>query len=150
MSIVWRLASGRHPPLDGEGARRAGGRWNSAGQPAVYTSESLALCLAESLVHLPGDLPRGYQSFKIFVPDDAIEVLDVTSLIEKWQSDLFFTRNIGDRWLTARRSLALVVPSVILPESSNLLLNPMHSRANELRVLDQQPFSFDPRLRPAN
>ena len=59
MSIVWRLASGRYPALDGEGARRAGGRWNSAGQAVVYTSESLALCLAESLVHLSRDLPRG-------------------------------------------------------------------------------------------
>jgi len=150
VSIVWRLANGRHPPLNGEGARMAGGRWNSAGRAAVYTSESLALCLAESLVHLPGAMPQGYQSFKIFVPDDAIEVLDITSLIERWQSDLLFTRKIGDQWLTARRSLALVVPSVVIPESSNLLLNPMHSRANELRVMDQQPFTFDPRLRPAN
>ena len=90
-----------------------------------------------------------YHAFKIFVPDDAIEVLDITSLIERWQSDLLFTRNFGDEWLTARRSLALVVPSVVLPESNNLLLNPMHSRANELRVMDQQPFTFDSRLRPA-
>jgi RES domain-containing protein len=150
VSIVWRLASGRYPALDGEGARRVGGRWNSAGHPAVYTSESLALCLAESLVHLPKDLPRGYQSFKVFVPDDAIEVFDITSLIEGWQSNLLFTRDVGDQWLTARRSLALTVPSVVLPESSNMLLNPMHPRANDLRVMDQQPFTFDPRLRPGN
>ena len=148
MSIVWRLASGRYPPLDGDGARRAGGRWNSPGRPAVYTSESLALCLAESLVHLPGTLPRGYMSFKVFVPDDAVEVLDPTSLTEGWQSDLSFTRTIGDRWLSAQRSLALAVPSVVLPESTNVLLNPMHQRANELRVVDQQPFRFDVRLRP--
>ena len=150
MSIVWRLASGRYPPLDGEGARKAGGRWNSAGHPIVYTSESLALCLAESLVHLPGHLPRGYQSSKIFVPDDAIEVLDTTSLIKGWQTNLSFTRNLGDQWLTARRSLALIVPSVVLPESSNVLLNPLHSRTNELRVMDQRPFTFDPRLRSSN
>lgn len=62
MSVVWRLSNGRYPPLDGEGARLAGGRWNSPGQPAVYTSESLALCLAESLVHLPElYLVREYQ-----------------------------------------------------------------------------------------
>ena len=150
MSIVWRLASGRYPPLDGEGARKAGGRWNSAGHAIVYTSESLALCLAESLVHLPGNLPRGYQSYKIFVPDDAIEVLDTASLIKGWQSNLSFTRNLGDQWSTARRTLALIVPSVVLPESSNVLLNPLHSRANDLRVMDQQPFTFDPRLRSGN
>lgn len=150
MSNVWRLASGRYPPLDGEGARKAGGRWNTAGNAAVYTSESLALCLTESLVHLPGNLPRGYHSFKIFVPDDAIEVLNPTSLIEGWQSNLVLTRSMGDQWLTERRSLALVIPSVVLPESSNVLLNPMHSRANDLRVLDQRPFTFDPRLRPSH
>lgn len=147
MSVVWRLASGRYPPLSGDGARMAGGRWNSAGHAAVYTSESLALCLAESLVHLPGSLPRDYHSFKIFVPNDGIEVLDTSSFIEGWQSNLLFTRNVSDRWLTARRSLALVVPSVVLPESSNVILNPIHSRANDLRVMDQQPFTFDPRLR---
>lgn len=96
MSFVWRLASGRYPPLDGEGARKAGGRWNSAGHAAVYTSESLALCLAESLVHLPGNLPRGYQSFKIFIPDNGIEVLDPASLIEGWLSNLLFR----EMWVT--------------------------------------------------
>jgi len=150
VSIVWRLASGRYPLLDGEGARRAGGRWNSAGHAAVYTSESPALCLAEALVHLPGTLPRGYESFKIFVPDDAIEVLDITSLIKGWQNNLMFTRDLGDQWLTARRSLALAVPSVLLPESRNIVLNSTHARANDLRLIDQQPFSFDPRLRPGN
>ena len=149
MSVVWRLSNGRYPPLDGEGARRAGGRWNSPGQPAVYTSESLALCLAESLVHLPGTLPRGYVGFKIFVPDETIEVLDTSSLSDGWHDDLSFTRTIGDQWLTTQRTLALAVPSVVLPDSTNVLLNPMHPRAQELRILDQQPFAFDPRLRPA-
>jgi RES domain-containing protein len=149
VSIVWRLANGRYPPLDGEGARRAGGRWNSPGQSAIYTSESLALCLAESLVHLPGALPRGYMSFKIFVPDDAVEILDTSSLTEGWHSDLSITRTVGDQWLSAQRSLALAVPSIVLPESTNVLLNPMHRRVDELRVVDQQPFTFDARLRPA-
>lgn len=119
-------------------------RWKSV----VYASESLALCLAESLVHLPGALPRDYVSFKIFVPEDAIEVVATTSLRGRWQSDLLVTRAIGDQWLTEQRTLALAVPSVVLPESTNVLLNPMHTRANELRVIDQQSFTFDPRLRP--
>jgi RES domain-containing protein len=64
VSHVWRLASGRYPPLVGEGARLAGGRSNSAGRAVVYASESLALSLAECLVHVTGALP---QTFKIFV-----------------------------------------------------------------------------------
>jgi RES domain-containing protein len=148
VSIVWRLANSRYPPLIGEGARLAGGRWNSAGQYAVYTSESLALCLAESLVHIPGALPRGYLTFKIFVPDDSIELLDDASLRAGWEDALAYTRQLGDEWLISRRSLALAVPSVVLPESTNIILNPLHPRAPELSVIDQRPFTFDPRLRP--
>ena len=148
MTIVWRLASGRYSPLDGEGARRAGGRWNSSGYAAIYTSESLALCLAESLVHITGTLPRTYLSFKIYVPENAIEIFDTTSLQTGWEDNLVYTRSIGDEWLTSRRSLALAVPSVVLPESTNVILNPLHPRCTELQVTEQRPFKFDARLRP--
>lgn len=148
MTIVWRLASGRYSPLDGEGARRAGGRWNSSGYAAVYTSESLALCLAESLVHIPGPLPRTYLRFKIYSPDDAIETLNITSMENRWEDNLLYTRSVGDEWLISRRSLALAVPSVVLPESTNVILNPLHPRSTELRITDERPFRFDARLRP--
>ena len=148
MTTVWRLASGRYSPLNGEGARLVGGRWNSSGHAAVYTSESLALCLAESLVHITGPLPRTYLSFKIYVPDDAIEILDTQSLESRWEDNLAYTRSMGDEWLTSRRSLALAVPSVVLPESTNFILNPLHPRSAELQIIAQRPFTFDARLRP--
>lgn len=147
MIIVWRLANGRYPPLDGEGARLVGGRWNSVGQPAIYTSESLALCLTESLVHIPGPLPLDYVRFKIQVPEDSLEILEPTSLKQKWKDDLVYTRTLGDEWLRQKRSVALLVPSAVLPESNNIILNPLHPRAGELQVIEQQPFNFDPRLR---
>lgn len=148
MRISWRLASGRYPPLTGEGARLVGGRWNSAGVPLVYTSESLALCLAECLVHVPGRLPADYLAFQIGVPEDSVEVVSAHSLSPNWRHDLAATRMIGDSWLADLRTLALAVPSAVLPYSSNLLLNPLHPRAGEIRVVSQQPFQFDPRLRP--
>jgi RES domain-containing protein len=148
VTVVWRLASGRYSPLDGEGAPRVGGRWNSSGHAAVYTSESLALCLAKSLVHITGSLPRTYLNFKIYVPDDAIEILDAQSLESRWEENLAYTRSVGDEWLTSRRSLALAVPSVVLPESTNFILNPLHPRSAELRLIAQRPFTFDARLRP--
>ena len=147
MIIVWRLANGRYPPLDGEGARLVGGRWNSVGQPAIYTSESLALCLTESLVHITGPLPLDYVRFKIQVPEDSLEILEPTSLKQKWKDDLVYTRTLGDEWLRQKRSVALLVPSAVLPESNNIILNPLHPRAGELQVIEQQPFNFDPRLR---
>ncbi len=146
--FAWRLASGRYPPLAGDGARLVGGRWNSPGRPLVYASESLALCLAECLVHVTGSLPRDYVAFKITVPDVDVEELDVKTLKADWESDLARTRAVGDEWVVEGRSLALVVPSVVLPDSRNVLLNPLHPRAARLRVVSQNPFTFDPRLRP--
>ena len=149
MINVWRLASKRYPPLSGEGARLAGGRWNSSGRALVYASESLALCLAECLVHVTGPLPADYFAVKIAVPDDAFEHLELRSLKRGWQHDLQYTRALGDRWISEKRSLALGVPSIVLPESTNVLLNPTHPRAAELRVVVRQRFKFDPRLRAA-
>lgn len=147
--FAWRLASGSYPPLTGEGARLVGGRWNSPGRPLVYASESLALCLAECLVHVTGSLPQNYVAFKISFPDDDAEVLSLKTLRASWERDLARTRAAGDRWLKEARSLALVVPSAVLPESRNILLNPRHSNAARVRVVSRKPFTFDPRLRPA-
>src|SRR5260370_22248182 len=144
---VWRLASSRYPPLGGDGARLAGGRWNFPGRPLIYTSESLALCLAECLVHVTGPLPHDYQAFEIAVPDEAIEYLDVNTLKRGWQRNLGYTRAVGDEWLISGRTLALVAPSVVLPKSANVLLNPLHPRSVELQIEARQAFRVDPRLR---
>ena len=55
-------------------------------------------------------------------------------------------REFGDRWLDERRSLALRVPSVIVPQESNILLNPLHPQAAGIRILEQTEFRFDPRM----
>jgi RES domain-containing protein len=148
--FAWGLASNRYPPLTGEGARLVGGRWNSPGRPLVCASESLALCLSECLAHITGALPRDYTGFRISVPDDSIEELDLAKLKAGWERDPAQTRAIGDEWLGEQHSLALIVPSALLPDSGNVLLNPRHPDAARLRVVSQQPFTFDPRLRPAH
>jgi RES domain-containing protein len=146
--LAWRLASGSYTPLTGEGARLVGGRWNSPGRPLVYASESLALCLAECLVHVTGRFPSNYVAFKISFPDNDAGELNVKTLKADWERDLAQTRAVGDRWLAEARSLALIVPSAALPESRNILLNPQHPNAARMRLVSQQPFTFDPRLRP--
>jgi RES domain-containing protein len=148
VTYVWRLASGRYPPLTGEGARIAGGRWNSPGRPLVYASESLAVCLAECLVHITGPLPRDYVAYKLSIEEHDIERLDPALLKDGWKTDIGYTRAIGDQWLDQVRSLALAVPCAVLPESTNVLIDPMHPLAVTVRIVDRQPFQFDPRLRP--
>lgn len=145
---VWRLASGRYDPLSSEGARVAGGRWNSPGHQLVYTSESVALCVVEALVHITGAFPPDYCAFRIDVPDRAIERLDTTRLKRTWTEDLGMTRAIGDQWLQQARSVGLLVPSAVIPASANVLINPLHPHARALRVVSQEALRFDPRLRP--
>ncbi|MBA2734999.1 MAG: RES family NAD+ phosphorylase, partial [Acidobacteria bacterium] len=102
----------------------------------------------ECLVHVTGSLPLNYVAFKISFPDSEAEELKVKTLKAGWERDLARTRAAGDKWLAGARSLALIVPSVVLPESRNILLNPQHPSAARMRVVSQRPFTFDPRLRP--
>lgn len=146
---VWRIARGCFDPLDGEGARRVGGRWNSAGRPAVYTSCTASLAVLEVLVWTdPEDVPDDLCLLEIDLPDGTpVECLDPAALPAGWmEPGAPECAAAGDRWLAAGGSLALEVPSALLPEERNLLINPLHPAAAGLRVAESRPFRFDLRL----
>ncbi len=84
---LWRIASVRYDPLDGEGARIAGGRWNSPGRPVVYASTHPALAVLEKLVWIdPEDVPYDLSLFRVELPDDiATRELVIDQLPETWQ-----------------------------------------------------------------
>ncbi|MGH7535750.1 MAG: RES family NAD+ phosphorylase, partial [Gemmatimonadales bacterium] len=83
---VWRLARAVHRALDGKGARRAGGRWNSPGVPVVYTSGTLSLAVLELLVHTDRDLvPGDLRAFEIEVGSVTPSILDVARLPADWR-----------------------------------------------------------------
>lgn len=146
---VWRLARAVYPALDGEGARRRGGRWNEPGTPAVYTSEHLSLAVLESLVHADPDLlPDDLTAFQIEVPDDlagpALAAFEADGVPEDW-GDPDVSARLGREW-AASGGPVLVVPSAVVPQERNVLLNPHHARASEVRVAGREPFEFDARL----
>jgi RES domain-containing protein len=146
---AWRLAPSRYPPFDGEGARLFGGRWNSPGVPLVYLADSLALAVLETLVHLGREhLPDDLLAHRVELPDETMEALETVPA--DWLADPLRrqTRRFGDAWVREERSLALRVPSAVIPQEFNLLLNPRHPRAGELRTVDEHPFTLDPRLSP--
>ncbi|MEP6689682.1 MAG: RES family NAD+ phosphorylase [Gemmatimonadaceae bacterium] len=146
---VWRIASARYPKLDGEGARVWGGRWNSPGRPVVYTASTASLAVLETLVWLdPEDVPADLILYEITLPESVTPAhLRPADLPEGWAvTGSPACIEAGDRWLTAGTSAALAVPSAILPEESNVLLNPRHPDARRARVRARRPFSFDVRL----
>lgn len=147
---VWRLARAAHPALDGDGARRVGGRWNSPGVAVVYTSGTLALAALELLAHTDPDLvPRDLRAFEVDIPD-AIRpgLLDPASLPRGWRAASGHPdcRAAGDAWVQAGDEAVLGVPSALIPEERNYLLNPAHAQAARVRVVRARPFAFDARL----
>jgi RES domain-containing protein len=143
--IAWRISRAPFSDLSGTGARLYGGRWNSPGRAMVYAAETAALAVLEVRVHLdltPDLLPDDYVLTAIECGAPAIET--VTALPDD-------PRSFGDRWLAEARTPVLRVPSFIVPESVNLLLNPAHPDAGLFAVESQRPFRFDERLwLPAN
>jgi RES domain-containing protein len=142
--IVYRLAKAAFTALDGEGARLYGGRWNSAGRPMIYTAASPSLAVLEVLVHLdlPIELmPDDYRMLAIDIPDDVdIERLDKTPASPET------CPAIGDDFLARGASLALLVPSVVVPQECNALINVRQAAMGSVRLIGDEPFAFDRRL----
>jgi RES domain-containing protein len=141
---VWRLARRPFAALDGAGARLYGGRWNWPGQAIVYVSEQLSLAVLEVIVHLelsPEDFPPDYVKIEIEIPDALeLERVDVSPRTGR------LARDIGSGWYASGRTVGLLVPSVVVAEENNLLLNPRHPQFEQIKPSAPKPFRFDPRL----
>jgi RES domain-containing protein len=131
------------------GARLYGGRWNRPGASVVYVAESQSPAVLEVLVHLDTPaLQRKCVLLEVEFDASLVVDLDRSSLPENWQSDPVpeAIQAIGDRWILSGDSAVLRVPSVLVPEESNLLLNPRHPDFWKIAVSRPQASRFDPRL----
>jgi RES domain-containing protein len=150
LTAAWRLVKTRFlaGAWDGEGARAAGGRWNSVGVPVVYVSSTLSLALVEVLVHLPAGLLAAYAAVPVSFDDTQADALPDADLPADWREvpPPRSTRAIGDRFVAGGRALALRVPSVVVPSESNYVLNPAHPAFASLVIGAPVAFPFDPRL----
>jgi RES domain-containing protein len=136
-------------PLDGEGSRLFGGRWSSVGLAVAYASATLSLAALEYLVHVDPDiLPRDLVAVHASADGCSVESLDLATLPANWREypAPAALPHFGDEWVRSGRSLLLTVPSVIIPEERNVLINPRHEEASLLKVSSTAPFSFDRRL----
>jgi len=148
ITTVWRISN--HETLDGSGGLRASGRWHTRGRRIVYCAPNPAAALLEVLVHAEidlEDLPASYRYLEIEIPAATPrETLDPAALPSGWQSRLDLTRAAGDAWLDSLRTPVLIVPSVIVPETGNVLLNPSHPEAAGVSIRRVHTHPLDPRL----
>jgi RES domain-containing protein len=136
--------------LNGIGGMYTSGRWHTKGHPIVYTATSAALAALEVLVHVdPLTAPTDLRLLAIDLPDDlSTEGLELVTLPEGWRSvpAPASLQSLGSLWLTSGRTAALNVPTAIITVERNFLLNPQHPEAQRIRIISNEPFTFDTRL----
>jgi RES domain-containing protein len=153
---VWRIATDtpayEADDLSGAGAKATGGRWNTAGTAVVYTSQTRALACLETVVHLnAGGLPLNRYLVEVTIPDAlwaSAQMASAASLPVGWDAEPAGRASIefGTNWLRSGTTALLVVPSVIVPEELNVLINPQHSDSARITAAKVRKWLYDPRL----
>ncbi len=147
--IVYRLTSGDHiKDLSGTGAKLYGGRWNSIGLHAIYSTENISLAILEVLVHVKKyKRPLDYHLLSISIPDSIKPALISTEKLKKtWKDDPAYSQFMGDEFLKTKQSLILKVPSAIVEQENNFIINPSHADATKIKIVSTKLFEFDKRL----
>lgn len=148
---VYRIAKMEYlSDLSGEGSRLNGGRWNSIGTPALYTASYRSLCMLETLVYTPFKMLKGYGVVTLQIPEAApLLFLEPKDLPFDW--DVFPSRRsaalLGSRLLVEMDYLAFRVPSSLLKEEWNWVLNPRHPLMREVSISAGRPLVFNERFK---
>jgi RES domain-containing protein len=158
-STVWRIATDTKTyeadDLSGSGAKSTGGRWNAEGEPVVYTSETQALACLETVVHLnAGGLPLNRYLVCVTIPAavwGAARTETLGSLPVGWDADPAGRASIqfGTGWIRSMASALLRVPSVIVPDEYNVLINPLHPDSSDIVAVKIRKWLYDPCLAKA-
>jgi RES domain-containing protein len=148
---AFRIVKERHvlTAFSGDGARAYGGRWNRPGVPMVYAAQTRALAALAGLAHFAGAERRiAFVTFQIDVPDALVMRLSQADLPTDWRRDepSASTQDLGSAWQLRGDSVALLVPSVLIPQEYCVLLNPEHPETRRVMVRYPEAFHFDGRL----
>ena len=126
-------------------------RWNSKGNYVIYTSSSRALACLENIVHRSGEgLNKIFRVLIIEIPASVkIKKVQINKLKPYWFEfkNYHITQAIGDLWLSRLQTCVLQVPSAIIKEERNYLINPAHPEFNSIRILKIEDFEIDIRLK---
>lgn len=148
--LVYRLVNAPYrEDISGYGAFLFGGRWNSKGVYALYTSEHISLAALEIVVNFDRGLYKmllNYYLLTLDVPESPGVQIQLNVLKDKWVEDMEYTRFMGDQFLLHRSHLVLRMPSAVIPEECNLLLNPQHPDFKKVKIVESRPYGLDNRL----
>ncbi len=150
--FAWRIAK-RAYALDrsGFGACIKGQRWNSANIRAIYAGLTPEIAALEKLVHAGSILPADLVFVRFELPDDLTlyNSPDPSVLPMGWDAipGSPAAAVYGDAFLSKGERLGLIVPSAVIPEARNIVINPRHPSMGEVKMVVVRDFTFDPRLR---
>ena len=134
----------------GAGPRRYGGRWNHKGTAVIYAAESRSLATLEYLVHVPLSYePLDLSVATLIVPDGAsVREFPLSELPVDWNRFPAPSRlaDLGSEWVLGNESLLLRVPSAVVDDEFNVVINPGHPEMAEVNVEDVTTYAFDERL----
>lgn len=149
MINLFRISACRYiNDFSGTGAATYGGRWHSKGTHVLYTAATPSLALLESVVHIGRIIAADYCLLSLSIPDDSILSYEEDRLPEHWRSypSPDELKAIGDIFINANKFLALKIPSALMPEEYNYLLNPVHKDFSKIKVLFSRKVMIDSRL----
>ena len=147
--IVYRITNSHYKDdISGTGAKLRGARWNMPGTSMLYTAENISLSTLELLVHIGlSDIQNHYELLTIFIPDDiTIKEINADKLKSRWYEDEDYTSFMGTEFIKNNNNLVLKVPSAIIDEEHNFLVNPEHQDFKKIKIKKSKPFTFDERL----
>jgi RES domain-containing protein len=139
--------AGGYPIFDATGSTIAPGRWNTVGSPMIYTSEHYSTALLEKLVHGSGALPPNQHFVTVTIPRGLTYEVFLPASLPGWdRTPASVSRTFGEAWCLDRRSVALIVPSVVARLDRNVLINPAHPEFRHIAATLHEPVFWDSRL----
>jgi RES domain-containing protein len=150
MLEAWRIVREKYveTAFSGEGAAKYGGRWNLPGRRVVYTSQSKALATLELVVHLNPPVFFKYKAIRMEFDEKLARHFPVEDLPADWTTEppSLSTQRLGSRWVEKAESAVLAVPSVIIEEEVNYLINPLHGDFPRIKISPAVEFAILRRL----
>ncbi|MFN8244607.1 MAG: RES family NAD+ phosphorylase [Ferruginibacter sp.] len=134
--------------ISGNGAKLYGSRWNTKGMPMLFTAGHISLSALEMLVHINFmEIPDSFHLLQISIPDEVpAHEIKLSKLKPAWKHDEEYTAFIGDEFLRQNEALFLKVPSAVIPEENNYIINPLHRDFPKVKLIKAKPFTFDKRF----